>query len=216
MKKIIFLVVLTAFAVTAFSQRLRLNGYGGYMFDDGFESNYNPNTFLVGKINGGDQWGAGIEYMLRPNYCFELQYLHQTTGVPYSYQLGASNPTKTENPTLTIDCFMVGSDGHLENSSGKVEGYAGLFLGSAHLHSTNTSTTGSYVADKFSLSARLGCNIWLLEKVGLKLQAQFLSIVRGNGNDRYTGTTANNYGLDSYSGIYQFGLGGGLTIKLGK
>ena len=216
MKKILFLVLLSVTFVTGFAQRLRINGYGGYMFDDGFESDYDPNTFLVGKVNGGNQWGAGLEYMMRPGYCFELQYLHQTTEVPYTYQLGMANPKKSENPTLTIDCIMVGSDGHRESSSGKVEGYAGLFLGSAHLRSSNSSTTGSWVADKFSFSARLGCNIWLLEKVGLKLQAQFLSIMRGNGNDRYTGTTANNYGLDSYSGIYQFGLGGGVTIKLGK
>jgi hypothetical protein len=123
---------------------------------------------------------------------------------------------KSENPTLTIDCFMFGSDGHLHGNSGKVEGYAGLFLGTAHLKSEGSSSGYSWVADKFSLSSRLGCNIWLLDKVGLKLQTQFLMIVRGTGTDAYTGTNANNYGLNNYSGIYQFGLGGGLTIKLGK
>lgn len=216
MKKIFFLVLISLLASSAFSQRLRINGYGGYMFDDGFESSYDLNTFLVGNINGGDQWGVGVEYMMRPGYCFEVQYLHQTTEVPYTYQLGMSNPVKSETPTLTIDCILFGSDGHFQGSSGKVEGYGGLFIGTAHLRSSNSSTSASWVADKFALSARLGCNVWFLEKVGLKLQAQFLSIIRGTGTDLYTGTNANNYGLDHYSGIYQFGLGGGLTIKLGK
>lgn len=186
------------------------------MFDDGFESTYDPTTFIVGKISGGDQWGVGLEYMMRPHYCFEIQYLHQTTNVPYTYQLGSTGSVKSENPTLTIDCVLFGSDGHLESESGKVEGFVGLFLGTAHLRSSNSATVNSWVADKFSLSARLGCNVWLMEKVGLKFQTQFLSIIRGTGTDVYTGTNANNYGLDHYSGIYQFGLGGGLTIKLGK
>jgi hypothetical protein len=133
MKKIIFLIVLIGFVLTAFSQRLPLNGYGGHMFDDGFDSSYNPNTFLVGKINGGDQLGSGLEYMIRQGYCFELHYLHQTTAVPYTYQLGVADIAKSESITLTIDCSKVSGNGHMQSSSGKVEGNGDLFIGSAHL-----------------------------------------------------------------------------------
>lgn len=216
MKKILFLIVISITAFTGLSQRLRLNAYGGYMFDDGFESSYAPNTFFVGTVKGGGQWGGAFEYMMKANYCFEAQYLHQTTEVPYSYKLGENSQTKSETPTLTIDAFMFGSDGHLPGMSGMVEGYAGLFLGTAHFHASNFSSGKSWSADKFSMSARLGCNVWVYDKVGLRFQAQFLTVIRGTGTDLYTGTVANNYGLNSYSGIYQFGLGSGITMRLGK
>jgi len=188
MKKVILLVFLIECVLTAFPQRLRLNGYARYTFDHGFGSFYNPNTFF-------DQWGAGLEYMMRQGHCFELQYLHQTTEVPFTYQLGVSTPAKSENTELT-NCILAGSDSQLQSSSGKLEGYGGLFIGSAHLRSSNSSTAARWAPDKFSLSEKLGCNVWLLENVGLKWQAQFLSIVRRTGTDIYTGTNANNYGMD--------------------
>jgi hypothetical protein len=193
MKKTILLIFLIGFVLTALPQGLRLNGYAGYMFNDSFQSSYKPNTFLVGMINGGDQWGAGLDHMIKPGYCIEVQYLHHTTEVLYTYQLGVSTPAKSESTELTIDCTLIGSDGHLQRSSGKVEGYGGLFIGSAHLRSSNSSTAASRVADKFSLSEkRPGCNDWFLEKAGLKLQTQFLSFVRGTDNDVSKRTNANN------------------------
>jgi len=113
------------------------------VIDDGFESNPGPNTFFVGTICVGGQWSVGFEYLLRPNYSFEVHYLHQTTHVPYTYKLEAAAKAKSEDPILATD-------------------------------------------------------------------------VRGTGTDLYTGTVAKNYGLSSYSGIYQFGLWAGATIKLGK
>ena len=85
MKKILFLALFSLTASLAFTQRLRLNGYGGYMYDEGFESKYDPNTFFVGTVKGGSQWGGVFEYLMKANYCFEVQYLHQTTEVPYTY-----------------------------------------------------------------------------------------------------------------------------------
>ena len=39
---------------------------------------------------------------------------------------------------------------------------------------------------------------------------------QGFGGGAYFGTGGAGFALSSYSSIYQFGLGGGLTFKLGK
>ena len=215
MKPVLLLLVLIMVSLTSVGQRLRLNGYGSYQFDDGFSSTFDEHNYYKGQVNGGAQWGGGLEYMLKPAYCIEFLYLHQSTHIPMSWQAGQANPMRSENPELSYDCIFLGSDAHHKFSSSSVEGYAGLFLGEAYLHMNNVEAGTSGSASKFSFSARAGCNIWLLGRLGLKLQAQFLSIIRGTGNDLYFGSYGNNVGLNDYSGIYQFGLGGGLSLKLG-
>jgi hypothetical protein len=171
MQKIFFLTLVSLLTLVAASQKLGLNAYGSYMFDGGFESNYDPNTFFAGAVNSGDQWEAGFEYILHPDYCFEIQYLHQTTTVPYTYKLSISSEIKSESPKLDVDGVMFGSDGHLSGSSGKVEGYAGLFLGVGHLQASDFSSGNAWSADKFSMGTRLGCNVWVMDKLGFKFQA---------------------------------------------
>jgi hypothetical protein len=57
--------------------------------------------------------------------------------------------------------------------------------------------------------------VWAGEKFGIKLQAQLTSVSQGAGGGLYFGTGGAGVGLSTYSSIYQFGLGGGLTFKLG-
>ena len=84
------------------------------------------------------------------------------------------------------------------------------FLGAKNPDNGNHNT-----ASKFAWGLRLGCNIWANEKFGIKLQTQLLSISQGAGGGLYFGTGGVGAGVSSYSSIYQFQLGGGLTFKLG-
>ena len=50
MKKIILLSVLVVFAASAFAQpKFRLNLYGSYVFDDGFNESNDANTYFNGQ-----------------------------------------------------------------------------------------------------------------------------------------------------------------------
>ncbi|HTE31932.1 MAG TPA: hypothetical protein VK666_16235, partial [Chryseolinea sp.] len=69
---------------------------------------------------------------------------------------------------------------------------------------------------KFGWGARLGANVWMTEKVALMLQAQLLSAVQGFGGGLYLGTGGAGAGVSTYSTLYQFGLVGGLCVKLGE
>ena len=216
MKKIFFFLLLLATVSASAQQKIRLNLYGSYVFDDKFDSYYDPYNYYHGTIKGGGQFGAGFEFTANPRYCVELMWLHQGTHAPTYYWDGSGSlQEKYANFDLNIDYIMIGSDGHFQQPGSKVEGYGGLFLGLGLLGAENPNNGSHRSASKFAWGARLGANIWASGKFGLKLQAQILSISQGAGGGLYFGTGGAGVGVSTYSSMYQFSLGGGLTFKLG-
>ena len=67
----------------------------------------------------------------------------------------------------------------------------------------------------FAWGGRLGTNVWLSEKIALKLQAMILSAVNATGGEVYYGYWG-PVTYPTYSVLWQFSLGGGLTFRLGK
>jgi hypothetical protein len=67
MKRIfLFILLITATLAASSQQKLRVNGYANYVFDDSYDSYYDAHNYYNGKINGGFQGGVGLEYMLQP------------------------------------------------------------------------------------------------------------------------------------------------------
>jgi len=195
---------------------IRLNLYGGYVFDDKFDSYYDNSNYYEGKIIGGLQWGGGIEYMLRPEYGIEILYLRQDTHAPTTYATPTSGPGIQETDfDLAMNYIMLGGARHVVAANGKVEGFGGLMAGMAIAELKNPDNGRSDSAEKFAWGLRLGAVVWASEKVGIKLQAQLLSAVQSMGGGFYFGTGGAGVGVGSYSTIYQFTLGGGLVFKLG-
>ena len=86
-------------------------------------------------------------------------------------------------------------------------------MGVFNVENPETGDFGS--ATKFAWGLRLGSNIWVSEKIGLKIQAQLLSATQSMGGGLYFGTGGAGAGVSTYSSYYQFNLGGGLVFKLG-
>jgi hypothetical protein len=211
-------VTLVSFAQNSFTQHARLNAYGTYVFPDGFDSYYSNTSYYNGTIDGSFQGGVGLEYMASERNSFEIMWQHQSTHAP-TYYLDYSSfgpDEKHTNFDLSIDYVTIGSDGHIQKPGSKVEGYGGLLLGAAFIGVKNPDNGSHYTATKFAWGARLGCNIWASEKFGIKLQAGLMSIAQGAGGGLYFGTGGVGAGVSTYSSIYQFQLGGGLTFKLGQ
>jgi hypothetical protein len=80
---------------------------------------------------------------------------------------------------------------------------------------TNPVSKQSESNTDFAWGGKLGLNYWMGPKVGIKLQANLLSASKATGGDVYWGYWGPVY-LDTYSTVWQFGLGGGLTFRLGK
>jgi hypothetical protein len=214
MKKLMLIPVLIFITVSASAQaKVRLNAYGSYVFDDGFDVYYDANTYYSGKVSGGAQWGGGIEVMTHPYYSVELLYLNKSTTAPTNFKISLADPARQENFDISLNYIMLAGNGF--RSTGKVEGYGGFMLGAliSDVSSPSTGKSGSHTS--FAWGGRAGANIWTSSKVGIKLQAQVLASSNATGGELYF----SYYGpvvLETYSTLWQFGLGGGLTFKLGK
>ena len=216
MKKIIFIAVLATTTVFASAQsKIRLNVYGSYVFDDGFDVYNDVNTYYNGKVTGGLQWGGGIEFLTTEYSSLEVLYLNKSSDVPASFKFGAGQTPRTENFDLGLNYILLGINGLKKKISGSAEGYGGFLLG-VLISDVNSPSTGmSSSRTNFAWGGRLGTNIWASEKIGIKLQAQILSTSKATGGDTYWSYWGPVY-LNTYTTLWQFGLGGGLTFRLGK
>lgn len=214
MKKYLLLAVGICLFQSAFSQKARLNLYSAYVFDDHFDSYYDPGNYYEGKITGGLQWGAGLEYLPHPRAGVELVYFGQYTTAPTSYQTGYV--PKYANLDLDMNYIMLGGNKYVRPEGGRVEGFGGLQAGMVIVSAKNPESGYSNSATKFAWGARLGAIIWASDKVGIKLQMMLLSAVQSAGGGLYFGTGGLGAGVSTYSSIYQFSLGGGLVFNLGQ
>lgn len=213
MRIYLFMVCLIVVASSASAQELRLNVYTAYAFDDKFDSYYDPTNYYEGKIDGGLQWGAGLQYFPRENVSVELLYLRQDTHAPTRYQ---TNTILVQNADfdLGINYIMVAGGRHFRQPGAALEGFAGLMAGVVVVGLDNPDNHRSSSVSKFAWGVRGGGIYWTSDRVGIKLQAQLLSAVQSMGGGFYFGTGGTGAGVSSYSTIYQFGLGGGFVFRL--
>jgi hypothetical protein len=213
-KKIVFsLLFLIAAVGFSSAQEIRLNGYSAYAFDDKIDSYYDASNYYNGKIKGGYQWGAGIEYLVSSDKGVEIKYLRQATTAPMEYY---KNGIQYTNFDAAINYLLVGGNNYFNIDNDKVEPYAGAELGMAIINLVNPDSNKKVNATKFAWGLKVGTNIWLNDKVGLKLQAEMISAVQSAGGSFYFGGGGPGVGVGAYSSMYQFGLGGGLTFRMGR
>jgi hypothetical protein len=193
----------------------RINLYCIYTFDDNFNSTYEDHSYYEGKIKGGVQYGAGIEFMVKQSYGVELLWIGQNTTAPTTYSYTGLD-LHAANLDLSLNYAMLGFGRHMQKPGGKVEGYGGLMLGALFISAKDATTGNSNSGTKFAWGARLGANIWASEKLAIKLQGQLLSAVQSVGGGLYFGTGGAGAGVSTYSSMLQFGIGGGIALKLGK
>ena len=213
MKKIMLGILLVAgITVVATAQNVRFNGYAAYVFDDKVDSYYDPSTYFKGQIDGGFQWGAGLEFMVAATKGVELKYLRRDATAPMTYY---NNGEKRKTFDLAMNYILLGGSNYFQ-TGGKVEPYAGASLGMIIITAKNADAGSDNQTTKFAWGVKLGTNIWANDKVGIKLQADLLSAVQSFGGGLYFGTGGAGAGVTGYSTMYQWVLGGGLTFKLGQ
>ena len=203
--------VLIFLCMATVAQDIRVNAYGSYVFDDKVDSYYDNTSYYNGKINGGFQWGAGIELLPRAVQGIELLYIRQDTKAPITY---FRNGIKNTTFDLGLNYIMLGSNRYFRKIGGMVEGFAGGMMGVNVISLNNPDNGNNTTKTKFALGVRGGANIWASSNVAIKLQAQLLSAVQSAGGGLYFGTGGVGAGLSTYSSMYQFSLGGGLVFKL--
>jgi hypothetical protein len=210
-KKIILGIILFAGITSlAAAQGVNLNAYSSYVFDDDVDSYYDPYNYYNGTIKGGYSWGFGLEFKAAPTKGIELKYLHRSTTAPMEYY---KTSVQHANFDVGLNYILIGGNNYFK-TGGKVEPYAGAELGMAIIYVTNPDNNSENNTTKFAWGIKLGTDIWINEKIALKLQADLLSAVQSAGGGLYFGTGGAGAGVSTYSTMYQWGLGGGLVVKL--
>jgi hypothetical protein len=215
MKKYVILAalfIMTGMATQA--QHVRFNAYGSYVFDDKVDSYYDQSNFYQGTIKGSFFWGAGVEFSPRPFQSLEISYMRQDSHLPdFKYYEGG---TKYANLKFASNWIMLGGLKYFPTHSERVEPYAGAQLGVALINTDNPTNNKSSSFTKFAWGIKGGTNIWLNDKIAIKLQMQLLSAVQALGGGFYLGTGGSGVGVSSYSSLLQFNIGGGLSFKFGN
>jgi hypothetical protein len=214
MKKLLFVVFFFT-SVNVFAQGAKLNAYTNFIFDDRVDSYYSDNSYFDGKIKGSFQWGLGVQYNLNPFYGVELTYHRQDTKANANYR-AQSGLVKNNDFNVDLNWIMLNGVRELRKPGGKFEAFGGMGIGMCIVNTKNLANNNSESTTKFAWQIRGGGNIWVSEKVGLKLTAQLQSAVQSMGGGFYIGTGGTGAGISSYSSLLQFGLGSGLVFKLGS
>jgi hypothetical protein len=210
------LILLIGLSVSSFGQRqLRLNAYSAYACDDNHVGSmyYYDNQYYEGSINGGLMYGGGLEMMVAPSKGIEIKYLrHDTQAIMNS----SSGITKPKNYDLAINYILLGGTNYIKANE-KIEPFAGGGIGMAIISVKNpTPEINDPTKEKFAWNIKLGTNIWVNPKVGIKLQAEMVSPVQSFGGGFYVGTGGAGAGVTGGSTFYQFTFGGGLVFNVGK
>lgn len=195
------------------AQKIRLNGYSAYVFDDRVDSYYDASNYYDGKIEGGYQWGVGIEYMVHETKGIELKYLRHDAIAPMNYYYDG---VKSKEFELGLNYILIGGSNYFKTAGGVVEPYAGLGIGMAIINIKNPEPGTDSSKEKFAWNVKAGTNIWVTDRVGIKLQAELISAVQSAGGGFYFGSGGSGAGISTYSSMYQWSLGGGLTFKIGQ
>jgi len=218
MKKILALLFLTVclFSRNANAQEIRLNVYTAYAFDDKFDSYYDSYNYYEGTIKGGLQYGGGLEYVINHHTGVELIYLGLNTTAPTIYNESYAGGYKSADFDINLNYVMLGGNRHFGQPEKKIDPFAGLMAGAVFVNIDNPENGGSGSATKFAWGLKLGTDIWLSEKIAIKLLGQMVSATQSMGGSVYFGTGGTGAGVSAYSSFYQFSLGGGLAFKLGS
>ncbi|WP_224483235.1 hypothetical protein [Robertkochia aurantiaca] len=193
-------------------QEARINIYADHVFADQFSSYFGSGNFFDGRVEEGFRWGAGLEYQLPGNSSFELQYLREETKAPTRYSTFAGGVERTDFE-LTLNYILLNSTRYFPLNQ-RVEAFFGGGLGLGLIYVDNPDTLSSDQSTKFAWQVRGGANLWLNPYIAIKLQASLVSVVQAVGGGLYFGTGGAGLSFDSYSTIYQFGLGGGLVFRI--
>jgi hypothetical protein len=165
-----------------------------------------------GRIAGAGSYGGSIKFNVNRSFGIEVLYNHMNTTSGLYYYGPDQTPIAANN--LQMDYIMAGPVESFTIPNSTVHPFIGAMLGAAIM--TPDPSSGYSSDTRFAVGFQLGTNIYVSPRVGIQLKAQLLSPVDGAGGSFFVSNYGGGGGIDTYSSIYQFSLGAGLIIGLGR
>jgi hypothetical protein len=209
MRKIAFVLPVLIFlsARTLAQTSVEFIPSAGYTFAD-----RNENYSTYSRIADGPSYGGSVKFNVNRSFGIEALYSHlNTTSGLYNY--GADH-TPIAATNLSFDYIMAGPVQSFTIPNSTVRPFIGAMLGAAII--TPAANSGYSQQTNFAMGFQLGTNIYVSPKVGIQLKAQVLSPVDAAGTSFFFSNYGSGVGVNGYSSTFQFSLGGGLIIGLGR
>lgn len=210
MRKIFLILPVVLFlSAGAFAQSsVELIPSVGYTF-----ASHNDFYNTYGRIADGVSYGGSIKFNVTRSFGIEVLYSHMNTNTGLYYYGDDQHPLYGLS-NLQLDYIMAGPVESFSIPNSTVHPFIGAMLGAAVM--TPGANSGYSSDTRFAVGFQLGTNIYVSPRVGIQLKAQVLSPVDAAGGDFFLSNYGSGGGLSTYSSIYQFTLGGGLIIGLGR
>jgi hypothetical protein len=201
-KTLIFSGFILSLVLTTIAQKVELTPLAGYTF----RSTVNI-TNGEARINDGFTYGGALTIAASPYNAIEISYYrYETEATAYSSYNGFVDVSKD----VAVNYMLIGGQ-RLFPVNEQVTPFTGFNVGAGWLGSKDDSFS---TITKFSMGFDAGVKIMVSEKVGLRLQTNFIFPITSTGGSMYWGSGGSGVGLTGYVPIWSFGFNGGLIFKI--
>jgi len=195
-------LILMAFALTSIAQTVELTPLAGYTFRSTVHI-----TNGEARINDGFTYGGALTIAPSQYNAIEISYYrYETEATAYSSYNGFVDVSKD----VAVNYLLIGGQ-RLFPVNDKVTPFTGFNIGAGWLGSKDDSFS---TITKFSMGFDAGVKIMVSEKVGIRLQTNFIFPITSAGGSLYWGSGGSGVGLTGYIPIWSFGFNGGLIFKI--
>lgn len=196
------ILLLMAFALTSMAQTVELTPLAGYTFRSTVHI-----TNGEARINDGFTYGGALTIAPSPYNAVEISYYrYETDATAQSSYSGF----EFKSTPVAVNYMLIGGQ-RLFPVNDKVTPFTGFNIGAGWLGSSDGSFS---TITKFSMGFDAGLKIMVSEKIGLRLQTNFIFPITSAGGSMYWGSGGSGVGLTGYVPIWSFGFNGGLIFKI--
>ena len=197
-KTLLIALILTSFGATA---QLDIVGYGGYFF--GSKTYYYP-SYL--RLKGAGNYGVNLEIGMRPDLRLQLSWMGSATYAT----LEGYNGFVTNRADVSMNYFQIGAIRPFPLND-KVEAFGSFTMGATQFAIQDNLYNDEW---RFSVTLGLGSNIWLTDKIGIRLHARLLAPINWAGLGFFCGSGGCGSSVSAGSTFISGDVGGGLVIRL--
>ncbi len=196
------ILLMMAFALTSMAQTVELTPLAGYTFRSTVHI-----TNGEARINDGFTYGGALTIAPSPYNAIEISYYrYETDATAQSSYSGF----EFKSTPVAVNYMLIGGQ-RLFPVNDKVTPFTGFNVGAGWLGSSDGSFS---TITKFSMGFDAGVKIMVSEKIGLRLQTNFIFPITSAGGSFYWGSGGSGVGLTGYVPIWSFGFNGGLIFKI--
>ena len=204
------LILLLCFSITPAFAQIELTPFGGYVFQDRFNTIYG-----YAYVHDAALYGVDLGIPVKSGAELELSYERQDSHL-FTDNYSAPQFANSNIP-VAINYILIGGVYGKNLGDGPIQPYGGVAMGTVYVAGKSTSTEHYDSEWLFDVRMKLGVKFFPNDgSVGIRLQSQLNVPMQFAGSGIGCGTVAGcGVYVDSYTTITQFGLSGGIIFKIG-